>query len=172
MIRGRRLESARSGQGTGSARWRWALGAAAVVALVAIAAGCGGGGKKGYALSKTEYVKALDTLCVDATTKFQALTKGATSVKDVFARKGDEILSLFDDTAGRMKSLTPPDELKDGAAKFNDNNRRQHDAFKKLVSAAKKGDDAKVKELTGKLDELNKENNKLAQDLGATKCVS
>lgn len=155
-----------------SGRARWALAAAAVVALVTIAAGCGGGGKKAYALSKTEYAKALDKLCVDATAKLQALAEGGTSAKDVFARKGDEIVSLFKDTAGSMKSLRPPDELKDGAGDFNDNNSQQFDVLKQIAAAAKKGDDAKLTELTGKLDDLNKENNQLALDLGAKKCVS
>lgn len=144
-----------------------------VVALAALVAGCGGGDdKKGYALSKSEYVAALNGICKEVNARVDEIGKGVTDLKQGLKDKGDELLAEYDGAIDRVEALNPPDELKDAHDRFVDTINKLRGLTDDAVKAAKDDDDETFTSKTNELDEVDAESDKIATDeLGATECA-
>ena len=146
----------------------WAV-AGAVATLALLASGCGGGGGKAYKnLSKAEYARILDGVCVSANKKLASLGKPDMAT---LKEHGSEAVDIGKDLVKKIKKVTPPDELKDTAKQFNEANQAVVDSLKKVVDAAKNDDKAKFDEALSEAFNSGKESDALATKLGAKGCA-
>jgi hypothetical protein len=136
------------------------------VAAVLVLAGCGGGG--GVTLTKQEYVKALNRICLVGSDQFRELHLENT-VADWKAR-GDHIVSITENATKKFQALSPPDELKGAAKEYNDAEDRFTAEIKNAVNAAKEGDATRFHEALSKSDAANTDSNVAARKIGAADC--
>lgn len=137
--------------------------------LAAAAAGCGGGGGGGNALTRAEYASQLNALCEDFNRKLEEIGQPQSLAE--FAEKGPQILDEFDDTIDKARDLVPPDEIADQANRFLDNNEQQRDLIDQIVQAAKDNDLQRAQEIGARVDPLDAESDRLANELGAPACT-
>lgn len=147
---------------------RLALLFALVLAIVV--AGCGGGGGGGDRLSKDEYVAQADAICKEVEQKGDAIEE-PTSLEDV-GRFVDEALPVFDDGLDRLRELRPPAELQDAVDDWLATGNETRDLLEELKDAAGDGDAAKVQELGGKGEDLDKKSDDLARQIGLEECAN
>lgn len=149
--------------------------AAATVLLAAagLATGCGGGAgdknKKAYSVTKKEYAETLNGICDTANREIGAL--GITNSIKSFNDRGDQALDITQTTVNKFESVTPPNELKDVAKRFNDANQKVLHDLQVAVQAAKAGNAQKFAEARQRVQQDGKESNKAAEEIGATHCT-
>jgi hypothetical protein len=139
----------------------------AVVALALLAAGCGGGGSK--KLTKDEYASQLSAACTASNDKLNAL--GLTDMAS-FKAKGDQAVTIAEDTVKQFESLTPPDELSEASKTFNASANEIVDDIKNANEAAQKDDATAFQAAGTSVQNHSKENDDAAREIGATDCVS
>ncbi len=138
---------------------RWAFGALAALALGGTA--CSSGAK---VLSEDNFLAEMNAVCRNAD---RAIAK-IDSADPAYVSKAVDIMnSSFDE----LSKLAPPKTLK---ADFDDFTAKLDDQITqavKLQKAIKAKDEAASKTISDKLDTLTKDSDKLADSLGADKCV-
>lgn len=138
--------------------------------LAIVVAGCGGGGGGGDRLSKDEYVAQADAICKEVEQKGDAIEE-PTSLEDV-GRFVDEALPVFDDGLDRLRELRPPAELQDAVDDWLATGNETRDLLEELKDVAGDGDAAKVQELGGKGEDLDKKSDDLARQIGLEECAN
>ncbi|HEX9415920.1 MAG TPA: hypothetical protein VF895_04365 [Gaiellaceae bacterium] len=146
------------------------LSACALLALVGlVAAGCGGGGKKGSALSKDDYVAALNKICTNANSQLSSL--GLSNTIDSFKTDGDQVVKIGEDTVDKIKALSPPDEVKAAAQEFTEATEHAVSDLKDATSAAKSGDQSKFTQALTHAQSDSAKGDAAASEMGADGCA-
>lgn len=138
--------------------------------LAAVAAGCGGGGGGGNALTKEEFASQLNAICEDFNRKQEEI--GTPQSLSELGDKGDQILDEFDKAIDKARDLEPPDEIADQANRFIEIGEQQHDLIEDVVQAAKDNDLQKAQEIGAKIEPLDAESDRIANELGAPACTA
>lgn len=141
---------------------------AALLALAACGDDDGGGGQ-----SKDEVVEEANGICKDAMDEVDQLQANLASsdlaaVGDFFGKAADVIDGAVDD----LKDLDPPGEDKEAFDDFINVSEEQVETARDAQEAAEAGDQARVEELGNRLDELDEESNRAAEEYGIDDCVS
>ena len=140
-----------------------------VAATAVVAAGCGGGGGGGdKQLTKAAYAAKADAVCAAAQKKGAGIDLSST---DKIAANGDKARKVLDDLANDIDDLQPPDALKDSASSFVTGLKKEASDFGDITQAAKDGDQAKIKQIQGKLRSESAATSEDARFLGATGCA-
>jgi hypothetical protein len=142
--------------------------AALLIVTTALAASCGGGG--GGRLSKADYAKQADAICVKYNRKIQALGPPK-SLADIvgFANKALKLTRQGND---ELKGLKPPKSEEQTAKKWVAQNDLVANAVADLRDAAKKNDRAEIRAALRRGQSANRTANALARDLGLRVCPS
>jgi hypothetical protein len=150
--------------------------ALAVVALFAvtatlIAAGCGGSSRnKAYASSKADFAAAMNSICAAVNAKDRAIGKPQ-SIQDI-AKNGDALRKVGQNAIKTLKKLEPPAEIKTQVEHFITVKDQEDSKIGDLIAAVKKGDTAKITQLTPDLTALDKSTDADANAIGAPACLS
>ena len=135
-----------------------------------LAAGCGGGKSRNaaYAGSKTEFAKALDSICAATNEAGKSLDLSSMSA---LAANGDQAQELLSSMAEKIDNLEPPDEVKTQTESFVEGLRNEADKFGEVTQAAKDGDEDKVKSLQSELQSDSAATSEDARFIGAEGCA-
>lgn len=143
-------------------------GAAAAAALALVAAGCGGGG--GDRLTLEEFVAQADAICKEYNAKFDAL--GEPESQDElgsFVREGQ---GIAEDQVAALRELSPPEDTEAKIEEAYATLDEQVALFDDFADAADASDEAKIQEISGKLDDLNEKADSIAEEIGLKECGS
>jgi hypothetical protein len=132
---------------------------------VALAA-CGGDDEP----SKDEFVEQADEICRDADQQLEDIDQPSTD--DEIAGYLDEVLELSDEVQGDLEDLDAPEDVQEDWDAYLDNTREGIEVLEEARDQAEGGDaDAARETLTGsQADELEEEQEQLADDIGFEEC--
>lgn len=147
-----------------------AAAAAATAALALVAAGCGGGGGGGDRLTLEEFVTQADAICAEYDKKFDDLGEPASAEElPDFIRSGQ---SLAEEQVAALRELSPPEDseakIEEAFAALDG----QVALFDDFATAAEDQDEAKMQEVSDKLDDLNEKADAVAVEIGLKECGS
>jgi hypothetical protein len=142
---------------------RFAISALALVLLAA--AGCGGGGR----LTRAEYAKKADAICVKYNGKINALDRPKNEAELV--GYVDKAVPLVKDASGELADLKPPQDEQHTADAWNKANADVAVALQHLREGAKAKDQAKMQAALKDGNTANSRANNLARTLGMTSCA-
>ena len=139
-------------------------------ALALVATGCGS--KKGkYSASKAEFAAAMNSVCVTINNKLAGI--GITGISDLAGQKGVDYQKAVEDALVSVDKLgSAPDEIKDAVTDFVKLQKEDLDSFKKVIDAAKAGNDAEAITLAKALDSNDTQLDADANTIGAPACRS
>jgi hypothetical protein len=121
-------------------------------------------------LTKEEYASQLNAICEDFNRKQEEIGQPQSLAE--LAEKGPQILDEFNKTIDKARDLNPPDEIADQANRFFELQDQQRDLIDDIVQAAKDNDLQKAQEIGAKVDPLDAEADRLANELGAPACAA
>jgi hypothetical protein len=136
------------------------------VVIAGLAAGCGGGSDR---LSRVEYAKRADAICTKYNAKLKALSR-PTSISGL-PTYVDEALPLARKGDDELRALKPPEDEKQTAKEWLDQNDSVVGSMERLRDAAKKGDRAGIQTALNEASSANQTANRLARRLGLRVCA-
>jgi hypothetical protein len=141
--------------------------AGASLRLVAVlVAGCGGGG--GGRLSRADYAKQADTICLKYNAKLNAIARPKSQAE--LAAFVDKAVPLVSDASDRLSELKPPQDEQRIADSWNRANSDIVRALEQLRNAAKANDRGKMQAALADGNKANSRANTLAKTLGMNAC--
>jgi hypothetical protein len=145
------------------------LATVATLAAAAALAGCGGGdGEGGDRLSKEDYIRQADALCLEADQRIEALGDPTTAEEAVaFTR---DATAIAEEQLARLRALRPPEEDEATLEEAYDLLEQQIEVGRQLGDAIDANDEARAQELIRQGDDLNERANEIADDYGMAEC--
>jgi hypothetical protein len=141
--------------------------AASALVVAVLVAGCGGGGG-GARLSRTDYAKQADTICLKYNAKLNGIARPKSQTD--LAAFVDKAVPLVSDASDRLSELKPPQDEQRMATAWNRANSDVVRALQQLRDAAKAKDRAKLQAALAAGNKANSRANTLATTLGMTAC--
>lgn len=145
-----------------------AIGGAVAVTAVLAAVGCGGGNR----LSKAEFTTKVNGLCSKYETKIDAATRDVGDSPAEIGKAVDKAIPIFDEALADFDAVKPPKDLDSRYDDWKKTNDEQLKAIKALGAAAKKNDQQGAQSAVARLDTLNKDSSRLANELGLKRCAA
>jgi len=140
-----------------------------LLAAALAVAGCGGGGGGGgKTLTKEQYASALSKLCLNGSDQIRELHLDNTVA--AWKADGHRILEIEQNFKDKLAALKAPDEIKTAAREYADANDKVFQDVKDAVSAAKTGDQAKLRAALAKANTENAATTQPAKEIGAKSC--
>ena len=136
----------------------------ALVLLVTISA-CGGGGDP---LTAGEYRQEAGAICAETQELLDAVSLEGGDVAGYF----EETIPIAEDRRDRLDDLEPPEELEEAHDELIDRLDEIIETAGDLRDAAESGDSEGVQEATGRGQELQRELDAAADELGLDSCAS
>jgi hypothetical protein len=122
------------------------------------------------ALSKEQYVSRLNAMCRNFGWQEQQI--GDPQTTEDLVEKGPRVVDAFEEAiVDEVHRLKAPAEISEQANRMIQLADEQASVLRRLVTAAKRSDFAKVDELAAKNAALNSESSAVASKLGATACA-
>ena len=149
------------------ARARGSLAAAALVLVTLVAAGCGGNGGNGE-LTAGEFRQQADAICAEFEGKLDAIEQ-PTSPDDL-KRFIDEAVPIIEDGTQQLAELEPPEEFRDKWTRVTEINQENVDTIKAVQAALEDDDVEEAQRLIAEADGNEEEADRLAREIGLTKC--
>ena len=140
--------------------------AASAVLLAVLVAGCGGGGSS--RLSRTDYAKQADAICLKYNAKLNAIAQPKSQAE--LAAFVDKAVPLVSDASDRLAELKPPQDEESIANAWNRANSDIVRALERLRDAAKANDRPKLQTALTDGNKANSRANTLAKTLGMNAC--
>jgi hypothetical protein len=140
--------------------------AASGLLVAVLAAGCGGGG--GGRLSRADYAKQADTICLKYNAKLNAIARPKSQAE--LAGFVDKAVPLVSDASDRLAELKPPQDEQSIANAWNRANSDIVRALERLRNAAKAKDGTKMQAALADGNRANSRANTLAKTLGMNAC--
>ena len=140
--------------------------AASAVLLAVLVAGCGGGGSS--RLSRTDYAKQADAICLKYNAKLNAIAQPKSQAE--LAAFVDKAVPLVSDASDRLSELKPPQDEQRIATAWNKANGDIVRALERLRDAAKANDRPKLQTALTDGNKANSRANTLAKTLGMNAC--
>ena len=140
--------------------------AASAVLLAVLVAGCGGGGSS--RLSRTDYAKQADAICLKYNAKLNGIAQPKSQAE--LAAFVDKAVPLVSDASDRLSELKPPQDEQRIATAWNTANAEVVRALQRLRDAAKANDRAKLQSALADGNKANAHANTLARTLGMNAC--
>ncbi len=141
--------------------------AASALFVAVLVAGCGGGGGGGR-LSRAEYAKQADTICLKYNAKLNGIAQPKSQAE--LAAFVDKAVPLVSDASDRLSELKPPQDEQRIADTWNTANSDIVRALERLRNAAKAKDRAKLQAALADGNKANSRANTLAKTLGMNAC--
>ena len=141
--------------------------AASALLVAVLVAGCGGGGG-GARLSRTDYAKQADTICLKYNAKLNGIPRPKSQAD--LAAFVDKAVPLVSDASDRLSELKPPQDEQRIADAWNRANSEVVRALQQLRDAAKAKDRPKLQAALAAGNKANSRANTLATTLGMTAC--
>jgi hypothetical protein len=141
----------------------------AVVGAALVVAGCGGNGGGGDRLTREEYASQANAICADFKRDVDAL-EAPQSFEGV-VEYAEKARPIFDEHLGRLKDLSPPEELEDTVDRWLATGDRARQRLDDLEAAARDRDERRFAELQAELAREDRESDRLARQVGATTCA-
>jgi hypothetical protein len=140
----------------------------AVSALLAaiLVAGCGGG--RDGRLSRADYAKQADKICLKYNAKLNGIAQPKSQAE--LAAFVDKAVPLVSDASDRLSELKPPQDEQRIATAWNKANSDVVRALERLRDAAKANDRAKLQAALADGNKANARANTLAKTLGMNAC--
>jgi hypothetical protein len=139
---------------------------AVVLAACLTIAGCtdGGNGR----LTGEEFISQADAICASANARVAALVNPKTLADlAVLSRKA---LAISSDQLERLRALRPPEELEPELDRMYGLTEEQNDLVGRIGDAAEAGDEKAIEKLVAKADPLEKESDRITQNIGLREC--
>jgi hypothetical protein len=140
--------------------------AASLLLVSVLVAGCGGGG--GGRLSRADYAKQADTICLKYNAKLNAIARPKSQAE--LAAFVDKAVPLVSDASDRLSELKPPQDEQRIADSWNRANSDIVRALEQLRNAAKANDRGKMQAALADGNKANSRANTLAKTLGMNAC--
>ena len=141
--------------------------AASALLVGVIVPGCGGGGGGGR-LSRSEYAKQADAICLKYNAKLNGIAQPKSQAE--LAAFVDKAVPLVSDASDRLSELKPPQDEQRIATAWNTANADIVRALQRLRDAAKANDRAKLQSALADGNKANAHANTLAKTLGMNAC--
>jgi hypothetical protein len=141
------------------------LAALAALVLAACSGGDGGDGR----LSREEYVRRADAICLEYDGRLAALGD-AGSIGEV-AELADEALPIAREGVAELRALRPPAELEREVSRWLDRNEESVANIEALAEAARSGDVTRVQVAARTAARNEREADALAKRLGLRDCA-
>ena len=141
--------------------------AASALLVAVLVAGCGGGGG-GKRLSRSEYAKQADVICLKYNAKLNGIAQPKSQAE--LAAFVDKAVPLVSDASDRLSELKPPQDEQRIATAWNTANAEVVRALQRLRDAAKANDRAKLQSALADGNKANAHANTLATTLGMNAC--
>jgi hypothetical protein len=120
-------------------------------------------------MSQQQYAAALSQLCSSANRQVAAL-KLTTSMQ-TWKKNGQRAAKIADQTVRSFEALTPPDNLRTAAEKYNQATEQIARAVHDAADAAKKGDTKKYDYALSRQQNYGSRARAAASDIGANGCA-
>ena len=134
-----------------------------------LAAGCGGdGGGGGEALSPEEFRQEADRICAEFEGRLNDVEPP--SSPDDIQRFVNEAVPIIEDGTEQLNSLEPPSEFQDEWDRITEINDENLDTIRAVRDALENEDLEEATRLMEEAGSSEAEADKLARDLGLTKC--
>ena len=140
--------------------------AASTLLVAVLVAGCGGGGSS--RLTRSEYAKQADKICLTYNSKLNAIARPKSQAE--LAGFVDKAVPLVSDASDRLSELKPPQDEQRIADSWNRANSDIVRALERLRNAAKAKDRAKMQTALADGNKANSRANTLAKTLGMNAC--
>jgi hypothetical protein len=140
--------------------------AASALLLAVLVAGCGGGGSS--RLSRADYAKQADAICLKYNAKLNAVAQPKSQAE--LAAFVDKAVPLVSDASDRLAELKPPQDEQSIADAWNRANSDIVRALERLRDAAKANDRPKLQTALADGNKANSRANTLAKTLGMNAC--
>jgi hypothetical protein len=141
--------------------------AASALLVGLVAAGCGGGGGGGR-LTRGEYAKQADKICLKYNAKLNGIPQPKSQAE--LAAFVDKAVPLVSDASDRLSELKPPQDEQRIATAWNKANSDVVRALERLRDAAKANDRPKLQAALADGNKANAHANTLAKTLGMSAC--
>ena len=143
--------------------------AASALLVGLVAAGCGGGGgTASKRLTRGEYAKQADAICLKYNAKLNGLAQPKSQAE--LAAFVDKAVPLVSDASDRLSELKPPQDEQRIATAWNKANSDVVRALERLRDAAKANDRPKLQAALADGNKANAHANTLAKTLGMSAC--
>ena len=143
----------------------------ALLPLVAVLAACGGGDGDGDGeLSREEYTKRANAICVEAERKLDAL--GGFESFDELSEEMKTGEAALRKSAEELRKLVPPLALRGQHAQLADLQDETADVAQRISAAAAKDDNLEMQKQAERADKLTIESNETARRLKLDECVA
>jgi len=142
--------------------------AASALLVAVIVPGCGGGGGGGKRLTRGEYAKQADAICLKYNAKLNGIAQPKSQAE--LAAFVDKAVPLVSDASDRLSELKPPQDEQRIATAWNTANAEVVRALQRLRDAAKANDRAKLQSALADGNKANAHANTLATTLGMNAC--
>ena len=142
--------------------------AASALLVAVIVPGCGGGGGGGKRLTRGEYAKQADAICLKYNAKLNGIAQPKSQAE--LAAFVDKAVPLVSDASDRLSELKPPQDEQRIATAWNTANAEVVRALQRLRDAAKANDRAKLQSALADGNKANAHANTLAKTLGMNAC--
>ena len=141
----------------------------ALLPLLAVLAACGGDDGSGE-LSRAEYTKRANAICVEAEQKLDAL--GGFESFDELAKEMEVGRDAMLKAADELRALTPPVALRADHARLVDLQEQTADVAERISAAAAKDDTFEMQTQAERADKLTIGSNETARKLKLDECVA
>lgn len=141
--------------------------AASTLLVAVLVAGCGGGSGGGR-LSRADYAKQADAICLKYNAKLNGIAQPKSQAE--LAAFVDKAVPLVSDASDRLSELKPPQDEQRIASAWNKANSDVVRALERLRDGAKANDRAKLQAALADGNTANAHANTLARTLGMNAC--
>lgn len=141
-----------------------------LLALTALLAACGGGGSGDGELSRAEYTKQANAICVEVEKKLDAL-----GGFESFEELSEEMLvgrDALQQSVDELRALRPPVAQRGQHAKYVDLQAETVDVANRIAEAAKDNDQVEMQKQAERADKLTIEANETARKLKLNECIA
>jgi len=143
------------------------LASTTVILAVFLAAGCGGDGGNG-GLTAEEFRQQADAICAEFEGKLDAVEQPS-SPEDI-ERFVDEAVPIIEEGTQKLSELDPPEEFRDEWTRVVEINAENLETIKKVQTALREGKPEESQRLLQEAGGNEEEADRLARDIGLTKC--
>lgn len=138
--------------------------------LLALVAACGGGDSGDAELSRAEYTKQANAICVEVEKKLDAL--GGFESFDELSKEMIVGRDAIQQSVDELRALRPPVALRGQHAKYLDLQEQTVDVANRIAEAAKDNDQVAMQKQAERADQLTIEANETARKLKLDECVA
>ena len=139
----------------------------ALVLLALALAACGGGDDR---LSRQELVSQADAICMDFERRIDEL--GEPQSLEALAEFAREAQPIFDEGLDELRELEPPEDLEETYGRWIATGDETADVLQELGEAAGDGDEAEVRRISERADDLDQRSDRLARRIGLKECAN